>query len=64
MIRLVKHDLHLQHRLDCRFDSILIYIGLPWQGYVNSVDWNGGMEWWSGLLDWTTGVPRPQVDTI
>ena len=26
---------------------------------MNSVDWNGRMEWWSGLLsgvlDWTTG---------
>ena len=24
----------------------------------NSVDWNDGMERWSGVLDWTTGVPR------
>ena len=26
------------------------------QRYVNSVDWNGGMEWWSGLLEWSTGL--------
>ena len=25
-------------------------------GYVNLVDWNGGMEWWSGLLEWSTGL--------
>ena len=38
------------------------------QGYVNSVDWNGGMEWWSdywsGVLDWITGVPRPQMHNL
>ena len=25
-------------------------------GRMNSVDWSGGMEYWSGVLDWTTGV--------
>ena len=25
-------------------------------GYVNLVDWNGGMEWWSGLLEWSIGL--------
>ena len=25
-------------------------------GYVNSVDWNGGMERWIGLLEWSTGL--------
>ena len=25
-------------------------------GYMNSVDWNGGMERWSGLLEWSTGL--------
>ena len=25
-------------------------------GYVNSVDWNNGMEQWSGLLEWSTGL--------
>ena len=29
-------------------------------GNVNSVEWSCGMERWSGLLDWITGVPRPQ----
>ena len=26
------------------------------QGNMNSVDWNGGMERWSGLLEWSTGL--------
>ena len=25
-------------------------------GYMNSVYWNGGMERWSGLLEWSTGL--------
>ena len=24
------------------------------------MEWNGGVDYWSGVLDWTTGVPRPQ----
>ena len=31
---------------------------------VNSVKWNGGMDYWSGALDWTTGVPCPQIGCI
>ena len=23
-------------------------------------EWNGGVDYWSGVLDWTTGVPHPQ----
>ena len=23
---------------------------------MNSLDWIGGMDYWSGVLDWTTGV--------
>ena len=23
---------------------------------MNSLDWSGGMDYWSGVLDWTTGV--------
>ena len=23
---------------------------------MNSLEWSGGMEYWSGVLDWTTGV--------
>ena len=26
--------------------------------------WNGGMDYWSEALDWTTGVPRPQIGCI
>ena len=22
------------------------------------MEWNGGVDYWSGVLDWTTGVPR------
>ena len=25
-------------------------------GYMNSLELTGGMEYWSGVLDWTTGV--------
>ena len=25
-------------------------------GNMNSLDWSGGMDYWSGVLDWTTGV--------
>ena len=25
------------------------------------MEWNGGMDYWSGTLDWTTAVPRPQI---
>ena len=28
------------------------------------MEWNGGMDYWSGALDWTTGVPRPQIGTV
>ena len=27
-------------------------------------EWNGGVDYWSGVLDWTTGVPRPQNYSI
>ena len=23
------------------------------------MEWNDGVYYWSGILDWTTGVPRP-----
>ena len=29
-------------------------------GYVNSLEWSGGMDYWSGVLDWITEVPHPQ----
>ena len=25
------------------------------------MEWNGGVDYWSGVLDWNTGVPRPQI---
>ena len=25
-------------------------------GDMNSLEWNGGMEQWNGLLDWSTGA--------
>ena len=28
------------------------------------MEWNGGVDYWSGALDWTTGVPRPQIGCI
>ena len=28
------------------------------------MEWNGGVNYWSGVLDWTTGVPRPQNYSI
>ena len=28
------------------------------------MEWNGGMDYWSGALDWTTGVPCPQIGCI
>ena len=27
-------------------------------------EWNDGVDYWSGVLDWTTGVPRPQNYSI
>ena len=31
---------------------------------MNSVEWNDGMDYWSGARDWITGVPRPQFGCI
>ena len=28
------------------------------------MEWNGGVDYWSGVLDWITGVPRPQVHNL
>ena len=38
-------DQSLEH-----FQSLMMY-----DGNVNSVEWNDGMERWSGLLEWSTG---------
>ena len=26
------------------------------RGCLNSLDWNGGMEWWNGGIDWNGGM--------
>ena len=26
------------------------------EGYLESVEWNGGMEHWNGILEWNTGM--------
>ena len=31
-------------------------VNMNFDGYVNSVDWNGGMERWIRLLEWSTGL--------
>ena len=42
------------HRTDSRG------ITLPYNfGSLDSVEWNGGMEWWNGLLEWNSGMPHP-----
>ena len=36
----------------------------PTNEYVNLLEWNDGMEWWSGLLEWSTawtGVSWPSI---
>ena len=37
-------------------DSYQIRCSISVHGNMNSVDWNGRMEWWSGLLEWSTGL--------
>ena len=28
----------------------------PKTGCLNSLDWNGGMEWWNGMVVWNGGL--------
>ena len=28
------------------------------------MEWNYGVDYWSGVLDWSTGVPRPQIGDL
>ena len=28
------------------------------------MEWNGGVDYWSGVLDWITGVTRPQIPNL
>ena len=25
-------------------------------GSLQSLDWTGGLDWWTGLVDWTSGL--------
>ena len=27
-----------------------------WEGRLQSLDWTGGLDWWTGLVDWTGGL--------
>ena len=27
-------------------------------GRLDSVEWNGGLEWWTGMVDWNGGMER------
>ena len=31
----------------------------PKQGRLDSVEWNGGMEWWNGTVEWNSEVTTP-----
>ena len=28
------------------------------------MEWNGGVDYWSRVLDWSTEVPRPQIGDL
>ena len=52
--------------LRCRFDSPknLIVYQAPWDGVyefsgLERVDWTTGVDYWIGLLDWSTGTLEP-----
>ena len=47
------------HTLLCdhtRQQWVINFTPLNILGYMNSMDWNGGMERWSGLLEWSIGL--------
>ena len=31
---------------------------------LGGLEWNGGLDYWSGVLDWITGAPRPQMHNL
>ena len=39
-------------------DSIIAIIAVI-TGRLDSVEWNGGMEWWNGMVEWNSGITRP-----
>ena len=30
-----------------------------WGGRLDSVEWNGGMEWWNDTVEWNSGMTTP-----
>ena len=50
----------LTHVLTRDYVTVLMHYSV-FVGNVNSLDWSDGMDYWSGLLDWTTGVGGAQV---
>ena len=53
--RTLFHGLILRETTEKQIKSNLGCHAKPW-GNVNSVEWNDGMERWSGLLEWSTGL--------
>ena len=43
-----------QWRRSCSFLSTISGGGLDW--WTGLVDWTGGLDWWTGLVDWTGGL--------
>ena len=33
-------------------------------GCLESVEWNGGMDYWNGLLEWSTGMDWDKVFSL
>ena len=29
---------------------------IEWNGSLQSLDWTGGLDWWTGLVDWIGGL--------
>ena len=48
----------------CNTLSKIIVRKLQTEGYLNSLDWSGGLERWTGLLDWTTGALDPTASSV
>ena len=41
----------------CPCDRVPIkVVYLPLAGCLDSVEWNGGMEWWNGIVKWWNGI--------
>ena len=31
---------------------------MEWNGSLQSLDWTGGLDWWTGPVDWVGGLDR------